>query len=217
MGAAGMDVSGANALVADEAADLDVLANDQDLVLQGSLDGVVAHLAGQQSVHVSGILLNHNSGHVLHEGLEQLVLGHEVGLGVDFQNNTHVALNSGVDHALGGDTASLLLSSGQALLTQVLDSLFEVAAGLGQRLLAVHHAAAGLLAQVLNVLSGKSHFDNPLSVCSLRSVCLRPRQPQQPRSPRRERPAGPDGLPEQRRPWRRRSASQHGWRRRCRG
>ena len=43
-------------------------------------------------------------------------------------------------------------------LTQDLDCLLEVAVSLGQSLLALHHAAVGLLAQFHNVLCRNSHF-----------------------------------------------------------
>ena len=54
------------------------------------------------------------------------------------------------DQPLGGDAAGLLGGRRQALLAQPVDRGLQVAAGLGQRLLAVHHARAGLLAQVLD-------------------------------------------------------------------
>ena len=83
---------------------------------------------------------------------EHLVLGHEVGLGVDLHHDAHASLiDDGVRHALCGHLAGLLGLGGQALLTQPLDSLVHVAVGGGQRLLAVHHAHAGHLAQGLYV------------------------------------------------------------------
>jgi hypothetical protein len=54
------------------------------------------------------------------------------------------------DQALGRDAAGLLGGLRQALLAQPVDRRLHVAVVLGQRLLAVHHADAGGLAQVLD-------------------------------------------------------------------
>ena len=66
-----------------------------------------------------------------------------------------------LDQTLSSDAVCLLGSLSQALLTEQLDSLVEVAVGLGQCLLAVHHAYAGHFAELLYVSSGKSHFIIP--------------------------------------------------------
>ena len=54
------------------------------------------------------------------------------------------------DEALGGDAAGLLGGLGEALLAQPVDRGLDVAVGLVERALAVHHARAGLLAQLLH-------------------------------------------------------------------
>ena len=58
------------------------------------------------------------------------------------------------DQALGGGAAGLLGRGRKALLAQPVDGGFHVAVGLGQRLLAVHHARAGLVAQLFHQRSG---------------------------------------------------------------
>src|SRR3546814_1023611 len=60
------------------------------------------------------------------------------------------AFGSDADQALGGHASGLLGGRGEALLAQPVDRGLEVAAALGQRLLAVHHARAGRLAQFLD-------------------------------------------------------------------
>ena len=65
----------------------------------------------------------------------------------------------GISHALGGHAAGLLRGLGQALLTQPVDCLVHIAVGGLERLLAVHHADVGHLAESLDILSGKSHFN----------------------------------------------------------
>ncbi len=160
--AAHVDVGDVHAVgVAAEAANLDVLADDEHLVVLLLEHGLVAAgvLAGKQGVEVGGVFLGDDLGDVLDVVDKEVVLGDEVALGVDLDNGAHAALGAdpGVSHALGGYTAGLLLRGGEALLTEPLDGLVHVAVGGGKGLLAVHHADAGGLAEVLNICSGKSH------------------------------------------------------------
>src|SRR3546814_5149564 len=60
-----------------------------------------------------------------------------------------VILDGNGNQAFGGHTARLLRRGRQALLAQPVDRRIDVAVGLAQRLLAIHHARAGLLAQIL--------------------------------------------------------------------
>ena len=87
---------------------------------------------------------------VAHEVLEQLVLGDEIGLGIDLDDRAALALDDDADEALGGGAAGLLRGRGKALGAQPVDRGFHLAIGLGERLLAVHHAGAGALAQFLH-------------------------------------------------------------------
>ena len=89
---------------------------------------------------------------------ELLVLGHEVGLGVDLDEDADLAV-AGVDD-LGGDEAGrgrAALALGDALQSldaDDLNGLLGVAVGLLKGLLDVEHAGAGLLAQRLDVSGG---------------------------------------------------------------
>ena len=157
VGAAAMDISGAVTLVTSEAANLDVLLDDKDQSLQGVVNRALAHLASHQGLNVGGVLVSNDLGQVLGEVNKLVVLGDEVGLGVDLNDDSAVGVRNGIDHALGGDTASLLVGSSQTLLAQDLDCLLEVAVSLSQCLLALHHAAVGLLTQFHNVLCRNSH------------------------------------------------------------
>ena len=56
------------------------------------------------------------------------------------------------DATLRGDAGCLLVGGGHALLAEPHDGLLEVAVALGERLLAVHHAGAGLVADLLDLL-----------------------------------------------------------------
>src|SRR5690606_37184367 len=89
-------------------------------------------------------------GHVADEALELFVLGDEVGFAVDFDHRAAGSVGGDTDQTFGGDAAGLLGSGGEALGAQPVDRRFNVAAILGQRLLAVHHAGAGAVAQFLD-------------------------------------------------------------------
>src|SRR5690606_37386377 len=58
----------------------------------------------------------------------------------------------------GGNAVGLLVGLGQARLAQRLGGGVDVAAGLGERLLAFHHSGAGALAQFLDQGCGDFHW-----------------------------------------------------------
>jgi hypothetical protein len=89
--------------------------------------------------------------------LESVVAGDEVGLGIDFDHHGGIALRRDRDQAFGGGAAGFLVSLGNALGAQPVNSGFHVATGFGQCLLAIHHACAGLVAQLFHHCSGNAH------------------------------------------------------------
>src|SRR5438067_7227467 len=95
---------------------------------------------------------------ILDQRLELLVAGREVGLAVHLDEHADLSaqMDVGADRAFGGAAPRLLPGGGEALLPQPGDRLVDVAGRLDQRLLAVHHPRAGLLAQVLD--HRRSHF-----------------------------------------------------------
>ena len=100
--------------------------------------------------------------HFLDERLERRVAGDEIGLGVDLDHGRAAGLRGDADQALGRDAARLLGGGGEALLAQPVDRGFHVAGDLGQRLLAIHHARAGFVAQVFHQSGGNfSHVLSP--------------------------------------------------------
>lgn len=90
-----------------------------------------------------------NLGDVADDTLEGIVTSNEVGFGVDFDDNGRCAGAGNADEAFGSRAARLLVSLGDALGAQPVDRGFHVAGGLGECLLAVHHACAALFAQFL--------------------------------------------------------------------
>ena len=85
------------------------------------------------------------------EGLEIRGGSHEVGLATEADEDGLSAFHAGKDGALGGFVVTALGKGGLALLAEDLDGALEVAFGLGEGLLAIHHAGAGHVAQLLDV------------------------------------------------------------------
>ena len=145
-----------------EAADLQIFADGQNLLLQSAFNGYVAHFSSLQSVQICRILSDNNLCYVRSELLEVSVLCNEVGLRVYFYDCSSAALVADLDayDALSSNAASLLSSLCQTLLTQDLNCLVEVTVSFGQCLLAIHHTNIGLLAQCLYILCRKCHGVN---------------------------------------------------------
>src|SRR6218665_860202 len=123
---------------------LELLAEDLLLLLQ-PLGG--KFLAGD----VLGIGGGDVHGHLLHQVLEVRVAGDEVRLAVDLHEHADAAaVHVGAHQTLGGHAAGLARQLGAELLAQPLLGLDEVTRGLAERLLAIHQARAGLLAEFLH-------------------------------------------------------------------
>ena len=152
------------ALNAHDAANLQLLADDGGEGIQAVLDGALTHGGGEQRVEVGSLGGNGGGQNLVGEVDELLVLGDEVGLGVDLDQHADGAVGLRGQQA-GGGLAALALGQGlQALQADDLESLLGVAVGLGQSLLDIHHAGAGLLTQRLHICSGEiRHRMIPLS------------------------------------------------------
>ena len=89
---------------------------------------------------------------VADELLELVGPGDEVRLAVDLDQDADAAAGVDVarDEALAGVAAGLLRGRGETPLAKQGDGLVEVAVGLDERVLAVHEAGAGALAQLLD-------------------------------------------------------------------
>src|SRR5436190_6913157 len=97
---------------------------------------------------------------VARERDEVLVLSYEVGVAVDLHENPDLGagVDVGLHRALGCRALAEILDLLSLLYAQDLDRLLDVAAGLGERLLAVHHSGSGALAQGLHVLGSDHHL-----------------------------------------------------------
>ena len=96
----------------------------------------------------------HGLEHLLREGLERLVLRDRLRLAADGDHRAGVALDPVADEALGGGAPGALGDLRHALLAQERAGGLEVAAGLLERALRVHHRRAGGVAKLLHLGCG---------------------------------------------------------------
>jgi hypothetical protein len=105
--------------------------------------------------HVGGILLRRRARPPFGERAEVGVLGDEVGLGVHFDQRAHACRRRGTCRSRRRRRRARPPSSlGAALDAQQLLGLLDVAARFLERLLALHHAEPGELAQFLDHACG---------------------------------------------------------------
>ena len=166
--AAAVYVSNAVALVTDEATDLDVLADGENLILQHSINSHIGAvcLSCKESFNVCRVLIDNSLGTGLNEIDELSILRNEIGLSVDFNHNANLTAlaDHSVCNTLSCNTACLLNGSCKTLLAENLGCLLYIALSLCESLFAIHHAAACLSAQICNVLSCEIHFKSPFLV-----------------------------------------------------
>jgi hypothetical protein len=84
------------------------------------------------------------------EPLELVAAGDEVGLRIDLEEQCLEALARDRDGALGGDALRLLVGLRETGFAHQFRGRVEVAAGLDERLLALHHPGAGAFTQLLD-------------------------------------------------------------------
>src|SRR5690242_16207158 len=104
-------------------------------------------------------------GDLAGEADEVVVTRHEVGVAVDLDEHADLAVgvDVGLHGALGGLAAAHLERLVAEADAQQLDGGVEVAVGLAERLLAVHHARARAVAQLLDLRGGdrgSAHLDS---------------------------------------------------------
>src|SRR4051812_42870321 len=142
-------------------AELDLLADLDREPGDDLADGGVAERYGGEGFEVGRLRLGGGIGDLLSRRDELVALSHEVGLAVQLDQRR----TGGGDQPSGcRPLRSTLLGLGGTLDAQDLDGLVEVAVGLLQCFLAVHHARAGDVAELLDVGGG-----------DVRHVCGTPR------------------------------------------
>src|SRR6476646_7102117 len=159
-----------------------VLEERLDLALH-DLGHDVVGLAGLAGLRLGDLLLGlqHGGGHVvaadparsrrardvqrevLHQLAELVGVGDEVRLAVDFDEDADgvVEVHVGVDEALVGAAPRTLGGAREALLPKELGRPGDVAVGLDQRALAVHHPRAGRVAELLDHRGGDLGHQDP--------------------------------------------------------
>ncbi len=101
-----------------------------------------------------GRMVERDREHAAHQRLEIIVASDEVGFGIDLDDDADIVLDGDADKTFGRHPTALLGGFGQALLAQPIDRRLDIAVGLAQRILAIHHARAGLFAQILDQSGG---------------------------------------------------------------
>ena len=135
-----------------------------DLELLADLDGELARRPpptvwpdgqgrGVGGLHSVGLVAAAAAAASLGQLLELLVLGDEVGLGAELEQRT---IGEATRPLVADRSAPRLAALAWPLTRRISIGLVEVAVGLGQRLLAVHHPGAGGVAELLHISSGKS-------------------------------------------------------------
>ena len=100
-------------------------------------------------------------GKGLRQGGDGVVLGREVGLGLDLHDGGRVAVDGDRDGALIVVTVGAGIGLCETLLAEGLLGRFHVAIGSLEGFLGVHHAGAGGVAEGLHVLGGEAHVGVP--------------------------------------------------------
>ena len=108
-------------------------------------------LAALSAARSAGLLVDRDAQDLVGQRLEVGALGDEVGLAVELDQRAAL----GGDQAVGRVALGALADVLGALDAQELDGLVEVAVGLLERLLAVHHSGAGEVAELLDVGGGE--------------------------------------------------------------
>ena len=143
------------------AADGHVLADLGNQIGKSGLNSIGSAGIGLvlESLNIGNILFQRNAGNIVAEFIETGIPGNEVGFAVDFNNESLAVIRSVSNYACGGNAASLLGSLGLAVLAHVINSNFDVAVSSHKSLLAVHHAGAGAVTELLYESSGNvSHL-----------------------------------------------------------
>ena len=120
------------------------------------LDRVGRHVLAAHPLGIGGGDVHR---HFAHEVVEVVGARHEVRLAVHLDHHADPAaeVDVGADRALCRGAAGALGGLRQAALAEDGDRLLHVAVGLGEGRLALHHARAGLVAQLLDLFCRDCH------------------------------------------------------------
>ena len=118
---------------------------------------LAVHLQGYQGVEVSRLLVHSEVQDSLGEVDKLLVLGNKVGLTLEGDDCSELAVGLADGDALSCLTVFTLGGDGLTALANQLHGLGDVVVALDERLLAVAQACAGHVAQFLDVIDGYSH------------------------------------------------------------
>ena len=157
-----MDIGSNSALNSYKAANLHVLTDYEEKLLNSVGDSLIAARKGhsKESVNICRILFRNSDSNLICKLNKLLVLCNEVCLAVDFYHRSNLICLIIIcnNNALGGNAACLLGGGSKTLLTKNINGLVHIAVGLCESLLAVHHTCSGLFAESLYVFSSEVHY-----------------------------------------------------------
>ena len=116
-------------------------------------------LLAEQSLERGRLAGQGHGGHSLRETTEILLTSYEIGLAVDLDQGRGVRIARLLDddHTLGGHAGGLLVGLREPLLTHEIGGRVEVTLRFDECFLALHHARAGALAELLDCICCDVH------------------------------------------------------------
>ena len=138
-------------------AELHLLAGLADLVGDEFGERAALDLNGLELIDALALVGEGEREHLACERAEGLVLSDEVCLALQRRDSGEIAVRAREYATLGGVAVLTLGGNRLAFLTDYLDGGLDVSFGLRQGVLAVHHAGAGHVAQLLDVFYTYSH------------------------------------------------------------
>ena len=170
-----MDISAQ--LTADniKAADAHIFTDGENHILHLCFHRIigVVKFAGVQLCNACGLVAQDGAQNAGNKCAESLVFSDKVGLTVDLNDGSGIALHQNINNALSCNAVCLLGSHGKSALTQDLDSLVHIAVGFHQRFFAFHHAAAGFRAQSGNIFCSNICHNSILRIKELKIQKMR--------------------------------------------
>ena len=151
-----MDIGARDALDDDEAANGNLLADRENFILNGFIDGVfrAVEFAGAERLERRRLAGDNRSQNPVYKLDEGRVLRDKVGLRIDLDHCDGVAVFEYRYKTIRRDSVRFFSGGGKSLFSEQLDGGIDVPVRLHKRTLAVHQSRACFLFQVADHLCG---------------------------------------------------------------
>ena len=137
-----MDVGNCGALNKDETAELEILTNLKEELLNSVVDGnaAIGNGGGKESVNICGLALNDSLSYLICKSLELSAVADKVGLTVKLNKCGTLPSEYRPITPSAAILLDFLAAVCKTLLTKDVNCLIHIAVGLNECLLAIHHA-----------------------------------------------------------------------------